>query len=288
MNGNGPQNPVHGVQDNDPGETEKQSQAQSDVPVEVGILTKGKPTLSMALVSLLLQEHRNIRIHIVDTSDSPVIKRDDVVFALRLAFDREIPCGYEHSREKHRAFSVGRLKLLQALTGPNVCFMDDDVVMASSTLMLMMPELRANSDYGFISPFCKNAGFVGGPLAGVLHFSPGGVFRQDPLVRKILLEYYATTVDVLDSKKANEKVWEISFLTELFNLLRRRCVVLPSTVTYHLDFRERPSNLNWDEGRLVRTSALKARELVEKFAQAVSYPHAGNAALRGDLPHTST
>ncbi len=105
--------------------------------IEIGILTKGKPTLSLALGSLLLQENRNIRIHIVDTSESPVIKRDDVVYALRLAFDREIPCGYEHSRERRRAFSVGRLKLLESLKGPHVCFMDDDVVMASSTLAQM-------------------------------------------------------------------------------------------------------------------------------------------------------
>jgi hypothetical protein len=80
------------------------------------------------------------------------------------------------------------------------------------------------------------------------------------------MEYYATTIDVLDEKKAgdNEKVWEISFLTEMFSLLERKCIVLPDMVTYHLDYRERPNNLNWDESRLVRTSALKARELVGK------------------------
>lgn len=241
----------------------------SGATIEIGILTKGKPTLSMALVSLLLQENRNIRIHIVDTSESPVIRRDDIVFALRLAFDREIPCGYEHSREKRRAFSVGRLKLLQALTGQHVCFMDDDVVMASSTLALMLPVLQANPGYGYISPFCKNAGFVGGPLAGVPHFSPGGVFYQDELVRKILLEYYETTTDVLDEKKVPNKVWEISFLTELFSLLGRKCIVLPDTVIYHLDYREPPNNLNWDEAKLVWTSAAKARELVSKYAPVV-------------------
>lgn len=254
---------------------------ENDVCIEIGILTKGKPTLSMALASLLLQENLNLRIHIVDTSDRPVIKRDDVVYAMRLAFDRNIPCGYEHSREKRRAFSVGRLKLLEALTGPHVCFMDDDVVMASSTLATMMPVLQTNPGYGFISPFCKNAGFVGGPLAGVPHFSPGGIFFQDELVRKVLLEYYATTTDVLDEKKTNEKVWEISFLTELFTLLERKCVVLPDMVTYHLDYREAPNNLRWDEARLVRASSLKARELVKKhMAQIAGAPTgAGRAAL---------
>lgn len=238
--------------------------------IEIGILTKGKPTLSMALVSLLLQENRNIRIHIVDTSDTPVIKRDDVVFAMRLAFDREIPCGYEHSRERRRAFSVGRLKLLQALTGRHICFMDDDVVMASSTLALMLPVLQANPGYGFVSPFCKNAGFVGGPLSGTAHFSPGGVFYQDEIVRKILLEYYDTTTDVLDEKKVPDKVWEISFLTELFTQLGRKCIVLPDTITFHLDYREHPNNLIWDEAKLVHRSAMKARELVSKHASFVS------------------
>lgn len=240
-----------------------------EATIEIGILTKGKPTLSMALVSLLLQENRNIRIHIVDTSESPVIKRDDVVYALRLAFDREISCGYEHSRERRRAFSAGRLKLLQSLTGQHICFMDDDIVMASSTLALMQPVLQANPGYGYVSPFCKNAGFVGGPLAGVPHFSPGGIFYQDSLIRSILLEYYATTTDVLDEKKTPNKVWEIAFLTELFSQLQRKCIVLPSTITYHLDYRERPSNLNWDEAKLKHTSAVKARELVAKYMPAV-------------------
>lgn len=247
--------------------------------IEIGILTKGKPTLSMALVSLLLQENRNIRIHIVDTSDSPVIKRDDVVFALRLAFDREIPCGYEHSREKRRAFSVGRLKLLQTLTGRHVCFMDDDVVMASSTLALMVPVLQENPGYGFVSPFCKNAGFVGGPLSGIPHFSPGGVFYQDEIVRKVLLEYYDTTTDVLDEKKVPDKVWEISFLTELFSQLGRKCIVLPDTITFHLDYRERPNNLNWDEAKLVHRSSMKARELVNKYASVAGGEPVGTRKL---------
>ncbi|MBI4317794.1 MAG: glycosyltransferase family 2 protein [Chloroflexi bacterium] len=233
--------------------------------VEIGILTKGKPTLSMALVSLLLQEMGNIRIHIVDTGDSPAIKRDDVVFALRLAFDRGIPCGYEHIRERYRAFSVGRLKLLEALRGSNICFMDDDVVMASNTLSHMLPVAEANPSYGYITPYCKNAGFVGGPLSGTSHYSPGGMFYQDDVVRRILHEYYATTVDVLDEKKSRDKVWEIAFLTELFTLLGRRCIVQPENVTYHLDYRERLNNWDLDESRLVAASKAKAQEMVGKL-----------------------
>ena len=32
-----------------------------------------------------------------------------------LAFDRRIPCNYEYLREKERAFSTGRLRILEAL-----------------------------------------------------------------------------------------------------------------------------------------------------------------------------
>src|SRR2546421_9001789 len=96
-------------------------------PIGVGILTKGKPTLSMVLVSLLMQEHCPLRVHIVDTSPSPVVRRDDVVFALRLAIDRQIVSEYEYSREKQRALSAGRQRVGEALPGPWLLLMDDDV-----------------------------------------------------------------------------------------------------------------------------------------------------------------
>ena len=57
--------------------------------VDVGILTRGKPTLGITLSSLLLQDTSQLRIHIVDTGESPVVNRDDVTQAMRLAFDRE-------------------------------------------------------------------------------------------------------------------------------------------------------------------------------------------------------
>jgi hypothetical protein len=65
------------------------------VDVEIGILTKGKDTLGMVLTSLLLQDAVTVRIHVVDTSNRPVITRDDVRFALRLASDRGIRCTYD-------------------------------------------------------------------------------------------------------------------------------------------------------------------------------------------------
>jgi hypothetical protein len=232
--------------------------------LEIGILTIGKPTLAMALSSLLLQDEQRIRIHIVDTAPSPIIDRTEVQSALRLAADRQIICSYEHLHDDKRAFSLGRLALLEALKGHNICFMDDDVVMPSQALTLMLQSVSSHPEYGWLAPFCKNAGTRHTHLAGKPHYSPGGVFRQDVLVRNILLEYYETTVDVLDKQKARGKVWEIAFLTELFPLLNRETHVQESNVIYHLDYNERP---NWDllQEDLMRTSRLKAEELVDKY-----------------------
>lgn len=232
--------------------------------LEIGILTIGKPTLSMALSSLLLQDERRIRIHIVDTAPSPIIDRSEVQCALRLAADREITCSYEHLRDDKRAFSLGRLALLETLKGSNICFMDDDIVMPSQALARVLQFLESNPKYGWLSPYCKNAGTKRTALAGRDHYSPGGVFHQDRLVRNILLEYYETTVDVLDKQRSNNKVWEIAFLTELFPLLGRPTHVQPDNVIYHLDYHERP---NWDllQEDLVRNSRRKAEELVGKY-----------------------
>ena len=76
-----------------------ESQGQTTA-LEIGILTLGKPTLSMALASLLLQEPRNLRVHIVDTAERPLIHHEDFSSAMRLAFDRGIACTYEHRRER--------------------------------------------------------------------------------------------------------------------------------------------------------------------------------------------
>lgn len=238
--------------------------SESAPMLEIGILTIGKATLSMALSSLLLQDDRRIRIHIVDTAPTPVIDRPEVQCVLRLAADREIVCSYEHLRDEKRAFSLGRMKLLEALTGPNVCFMDDDVVMPSEALTRMLKYIGEHSEYGWLAPYCKNAGTLRTALGDKPHYSPGGVLRQDTIVRKILLEYYDTTVDVLDKQRAARKVWEIAFLTELFPILGRSTHVQHDNVIYHLDYHERP---NWDllQEDLVRNSHRKAEELVEKY-----------------------
>lgn len=221
--------------------------------IEVGILTKGKPTLAMVLSSLLLTEGPRLSIVIVDTADTPVIERDDVLFALKLAQDRKIPCEYQRSREKSRAFTVGRLQLLEHLKGPYTCYLDDDVVIAEGSLQRIVDHAQRVPEFGYIAPRCVNAGATRGFLAGKDHYSPGGVFRQDDLVREILLDYYQTTVDVLDSQDAREKTWELAFLTELFPALGRPCFVQDDSVSYHLDYHER---VRWElmEQRLLQNS----------------------------------
>lgn len=238
--------------------------ARSPQQIEVGILTKGKASLGMVLANLLMQDLEGLRILIVDTSDSPVINREDVLFALKLSQDRRIRCDYQRSRDKQRNFTVGRLALLEQLSGPHTCFMDDDVVMPSSSLARMAEQAFANGGYGYIAPTCVNAGVSRGFLAGRPHYSPGGIFYQDQLVRRILLEYYATTVDVLDAQRAPQKVWELAFLTELFPALGRSCQVQRDNVSYHLDYHR---GVRWElmEQKLLWASQQKVAELVERF-----------------------
>src|SRR5918911_4458121 len=101
--------------------------------VQIGILTKGRPMLTTVIANLVLQEEQPLEIFIVDTGDQPAIKRVDVVSALRLAQDRQVRCEYELHRDRQRAFSNGRLKLLEDLTGPLLAFMDDDIVLAGTS-----------------------------------------------------------------------------------------------------------------------------------------------------------
>src|SRR5260370_31587957 len=98
--------------------------------IQVGILTKGRPMLATVIANLVLQEEHPIEIFIVDTGDQPSIKRVDVMSVLRLAQDRHVRCEYELHRDRQRAFSGGRLKLLESLSGPLIAFMDDDIVLA--------------------------------------------------------------------------------------------------------------------------------------------------------------
>jgi hypothetical protein len=248
--------------------------------LEVGVLTKGKPTLGMVLGNLLMQDIERLHILIVDTSDSPVINREDVLFALKLAQDRRIRCDYQRSRDKQRNFSVGRLALLEQLTGPHTCFMDDDVVLPSSSLTRMAEQALTEQDYGYIAPVCVNAGSSHGFLAERPHYTPGGIFHQDAVVREILLEYYQTTVDVLDAQRSNDKVWELAFLTELFPALGRACHVQVDNVSYHLDYHR---GVRWDlmEQKLLWSSQRKVEELVFKHTgRQVSL-----ATPEGALPH---
>src|SRR5436309_8586812 len=106
------------------------STSSTSTTIQVGILTTGRPMLPTVIANLVLQEEHPIEIFIVDTGDQPAIKRVDVMSVLRLAQDRQVRCEYELHRDRQRAFSSGRLKLLQNLTGPLIAFMDDDIVLA--------------------------------------------------------------------------------------------------------------------------------------------------------------
>jgi hypothetical protein len=237
--------------------------------IEVGILTKGKPTLAMVLANLLLAEGPKLSIVIVDTAETPVIERDDVLFALKLAQDRKIPCEYQRSREKSRAFSLGRLQLLEHLKGPYTCYLDDDVVNAAGSFERIMEQVHRTPDFGYIAPRCVNAGASRGFLAGTQHYSPGGVFRQDELVRAILLDYYQQNVDVLDVQSASQKVWELAFLTELFPALGRPCLVQEDNVSYHLDYHER---VRWElmEQKLLNTSRQALNQLLARHCPTLT------------------
>jgi len=231
--------------------------------IDVGVLTKGKPTLGMALTSLLLQEEVNLRIHIVDTSERPVISRDDVRHALRLASDRRIQCSYEYTGESDLAFSTGKARLIRVLNGTHLCLMDDDVVVPSKALSYLLDTARQHGVYGYVSPFCKNSPMLDGTLGKRPSISPGSLIFQDSIVRRILTEYYETTVDVLDRRKTHRKVWETAFLTALFDALDRPQIRQPDLITYHLDYQEAPNCID-EEPTVIAFSEAVARELVSR------------------------
>jgi hypothetical protein len=246
-----------------------------DLPatIQVGILTKGRPMLAMVIANLVLQEELPIEIFIVDTGDQPAIKRQEVMSVLRLAQDRGVRCEYELHRGRQRAFSGGRLKLLENLTGPLLAFMDDDIVLAGTASMASLARRAAELGprLGWVAPLCVNAGSARGFLRDRPHYSPGGVFGQDEIVRNILLEYYNNNSDVLDAKGPRERVWELELLTELFPTLNRVTEVQQETVSYHLDY---GGGTRWDlmEEALLATTRRELNRLVAKYAPAATAP----------------
>lgn len=236
---------------------------EPSAPIQVGILTRGKPTLGMVLASLLLQEAVQVRIHVVDTSAEPVINRPDVQYALRLAADRGLYTSYDFIGESHRAFSTGKARLIRELDGPHICLMDDDIVMPSAAIACLVGAARMAGAYGYISPYCRNAPSLAGLPVARPPFSPGALIYQDELVRRILLEYYDTTVDILDRQSSEQKVWEIAFLTRLFDALNRPAIRQTDTVIYHLDYHE---NSTWidDEQSVIARSVTLADGLVKQ------------------------
>ena len=236
--------------------------------VQVGILTKGRPMLATVIANLVLQEEAQLEIFIVDTGEQPAIKREDVVAALRLAQDRRVRCEYELHRDRQRAFSSGRQALLKNLTGRFLAFMDDDVVLPGTAMAaLARRAAELGPGLGWVAPHCVNAGSSRGFLRDLPHYSPGGVFAQDALVRTILLEYYQENSDVLDARGPRQRVWELAFMTELFPALSRSTEILPETVSYHLDY---GGNVRWElmEETLLSSTRRVMRALVAKHTPA--------------------
>jgi hypothetical protein len=222
--------------------------------------------LATVIANMVLQEERKLEIFIVDTGDQPAIKRVDVVSVLRLAQDRGVRCEYELHRDRQRAFSGGRMKLLENLTGPLLAFMDDDIVLAGSTAMASLAHRAQDlgTRLGWVAPYCVNAGGARGFLKDQPHYSPGGIFAQDQVVRNILLEYYNNNTDVLDARGPRERVWELEFLTELFPALGRTTEVQRETVSYHLDYE---GVTRWDlmEDSLLAATRRELNRLVAKY-----------------------
>ncbi len=238
--------------------------------VQVGILTKGRPMLATVIANLVLQEQASLEIFVVDTGDQPAIKREDVVSALRLAQDCHVRCEYEVHRDRNRAFSSGRLKLLENLTGPVLAFMDDDVVLPGTAIMaLARRAAELGPRLGWVAPHCVNAGSSRGFLRNRPHYSPGGIFGQDEIVRNVLLEYYASTSDVLDARGPRARVWELAFLTELFPALGRTTEIQRETVSYHLDY---GGGMRWElmEEPLLEHTRSELTRLLRKHTPTVA------------------
>lgn len=259
------------------GASEARPVAARQTAVEVGILTRGKATLGITLSSLLLQDTTDLRIHIVDNSDTPVVNRDDVALAMRLAFDRQIHCSYERMRDGKRGFSLGRVRLLERLKGPYACLIDDDMALSSSVISSLLHAAESEPQFGCISPSCKNATMPLSSACGQGPYTPGSLMRLDQTLREILLAYYSTTVDLVDAAKASDKVWEVAFLSELFRQLGRPCVQAREAVIYHLDYHEMQ---NWylSEGAIVNRSIGLAREMVAAYRGALAGRRVASAA----------
>jgi hypothetical protein len=146
--------------------------------------------------------------------------------------------------------------------------MDDDVVLPASTLARLCERSRGLENWGYVTPVCKNYGVTGVPFGERAHYTPGGLIYQDDRVRRILLEYYGTTVDVLDAKRTRGKVWESVFLSEVFGMLGRSCAVVDDVVTYHLDYHQR-AEWHPNENELIANTRGKLRALVARIGAGV-------------------
>ncbi|MHB1415577.1 MAG: glycosyltransferase family A protein [Chloroflexota bacterium] len=236
---------------------------EPEATVDIGVLTRGKPTLGITLTSLLLQDYCRVRIHIVDISETPVINRDDVTLAMRLAFDRGVHCSYERLSERKKGFSLGRLRLLEMIAGPYVCFVEDDIALSSSVVARLLHAASRQQGFGCISPVSKNPALPFGGRRETPCYVPGSLLYLDDVLGGVLRMYYGSTVDVVDAVRAPDKVWEVAFLGELLRQLGRPPVLEPSAVIYHLDYHDMQ---NWQlaDTSIVRRSIAVAHRLAAR------------------------
>jgi hypothetical protein len=235
--------------------------------IQVGLLTRGKATLAMVLISLLTQDTDQLRLHIVDTGQQPAISRDDVRFALRLAVDRNIRYNYEYIHPHPRSFSDGRWRLVDALDGPLLAICDDDVVFPSNWASSLIAAAEREENWGLLAPVCVNSRVPADVFDGKVHFTPGALLASDQRLRPALLRYYRSAVDLLDRQEAPVKVWEIAALTELVEAAGRRRIALPHLVTYHLDY-DSPIDFRLSEERIVAASRQAARTALAENSKA--------------------
>src|SRR5262249_48244599 len=141
-------------------------------------------------------------------------------------------------------------------------------VMPSSALGHLLHVAENSGEYGYISPICRNSPNLDLFPADQPQYSPGSLIFQDEIVRNVLLDYYASSCDVLDHENADQTVWETAVLSELFAVLGRTCVKETDTFVYHLDYHE---GTRWieDERTVVARSARLARDLVQRHTGRV-------------------
>jgi hypothetical protein len=158
------------------------------------------------------------------------------------------------------------------------------VVLPSVALRRLVDTANRGGVFGYICPVLINAPRVAGDWGARPPCTPGSLIHQDAWVRRVLLDYYDSTTDVLDQDSSEEKVWETAFLTSLFDTLKRPAIRQSETVIYHLDYHEGSAWIK-DERTVIARSRNTARELAQRNQSLSAMPDASRA--RPDDPRKS-